>query len=167
MTCSVFVINFFSDCLVGPCVCPHWLTGSDYRDFLLHDLQSYWKVYHSQSEHGGTCMRVLCAVQDALSNTYHGQWIHRGGPSAWPPRFTPDLNHLNFYLWEHLKICVYAAPVGYEETLHHLIVFACQTICNYRCVWLDVAFHDETSRGVHWILCRTFWAPIVNVLLQL
>jgi hypothetical protein len=31
--------------------------------------QSYWKPYHWQSEHEcGTCMMVLCAVRDVLSN---------------------------------------------------------------------------------------------------
>jgi hypothetical protein len=31
----------------------------------------------------------------------------------------------------HLKAVVYAAPVDNEETLHHRIVDACQTICTY------------------------------------
>lgn len=57
-------------------------------------------------------LMVLHAVRDALSNTYHGQWVGRGWPTAWPPRFTSDLNPLDFYLWEHLKICVHAGPVN-------------------------------------------------------
>jgi hypothetical protein len=45
-----------------------------------------------------------------------------GGPTALPPRLL-ELNHLDFYLWGHLRILVYAAPVDNEE--------ACQTIRIY------------------------------------
>jgi hypothetical protein len=31
-------VGIFGDCLVGPHVLPHRLTGNHYRDFLLHDL---------------------------------------------------------------------------------------------------------------------------------
>jgi hypothetical protein len=41
------------------------------------------------------------------------------------------LNRLDFYLWEHLKTLVYAAPVDNKEALYHYIADACQTICNY------------------------------------
>jgi hypothetical protein len=41
-----------------------------------------------------------------------------------------SLNPLDFYLWEQLKILVYAAPVDNEEALHHRIVDGCQTIRN-------------------------------------
>jgi hypothetical protein len=54
----------------------------------------------------------------------------RGGPTAWSPRL-PDLNHLDSYLWEHLKTLVYAAPVDNEGALHHHSVDAFQTIRNY------------------------------------
>jgi hypothetical protein len=43
---------------------------------------------------------------------------------------SPHLNPLDFYLWEHLKTLVYAAPVDNEEALHHRTVDACQTIRN-------------------------------------
>ncbi|KAJ4436866.1 hypothetical protein ANN_16998 [Periplaneta americana] len=33
---------------------------------------------------------------------YPSRWIDRGGPIAGPPR-SPDLNPLDFYLWDHLK----------------------------------------------------------------
>jgi hypothetical protein len=71
-----------------------------------------------------------CTVSDVLNNTYHERWIGRGGPIASLP-CSPDLNPLDFYLWEPLKTPVYAAPVDNEEALHHCIVDACQTICNY------------------------------------
>jgi hypothetical protein len=60
---------------------------------------------------------------------YHDRWTGRG-PTASPPR-SPDVNPLDFYLWGHLKTLVYAVPVDNEEALHHRILDACRTICNY------------------------------------
>jgi hypothetical protein len=62
-------------------------------------------------------LSALCEM--FLSNTRHARRIDTGGPMAWPPRSTPDLNPLDFYLWGHLKTLVYAAPVDNEEALHH------------------------------------------------
>jgi hypothetical protein len=53
--------------------------------------------------------------------------IMTDGPTAWPPR-SPDFSPLDFYLWGHLKILVYAAHFDNEEALHHRIVDACQII---------------------------------------
>jgi hypothetical protein len=49
-------------------------------------------------------------VRDVLNNTGHDRLIGRKGRIAWPPR-SPDFNHVEFYLWGHLKTVVYAAPV--------------------------------------------------------
>jgi hypothetical protein len=88
--------------------------------------QSYWKMYHSQSGHEcGTCMMVLRAVRDVLSNTYHNRCIGRGGPTAWPPR-SPDLNP-PVGTPESL---MYAAPVDNGGALHHRAVDASQSIRN-------------------------------------
>jgi hypothetical protein len=80
--------------------------------------------------HGGALAHFSRALRDVLNNTYHDRWIGRGVPTAWPPR-SPDLNHLEIYLWGHLKTLVYAAPVDNEEGPHHRIVDACQIIRNY------------------------------------
>jgi hypothetical protein len=54
--------DFVGDCLVGP------LTGSHYR--FLHDLPKLLKLYRWLSERArGTCMMVLRALRDVLSNT--------------------------------------------------------------------------------------------------
>jgi hypothetical protein len=36
--------------------------------------------------HDGVPTHFSLAVRDVLNNTYHDQWIGRGGPTAWPPR---------------------------------------------------------------------------------
>jgi hypothetical protein len=80
--------------------------------------------------HDGAVAHFNCAVQDVLNNTYHVWWIGRWGPTAWPSPLL-DLNPLDFYLWEHLKTLVYAAPADNEEAFHNQIVDACQTKRNY------------------------------------
>jgi hypothetical protein len=124
------------DCLVGPHVLSHRLTGSHYRDFLLHDLPKLledvplavrarmWYMRDGASAHFSR------AVRDVPSNTYHNRWIGREGLTACPPR-SPDFNPLHIYLWRHLKALVYAAPVDNQDALHHRNVDACQTIRNY------------------------------------
>jgi hypothetical protein len=64
------------------------------------------------------------------------RWIDNRGPTAWPPRW-PDLNPLDFHLWEHLKTLAYAAPVDNEETLDHRIVDVCHNCSGGP--WWDVS----------------------------
>jgi hypothetical protein len=45
--------------------------------------------------HDGAPAHFSRAVRDVLSNTHHDRWIGRGGPTAWPPHSTPDLNPLD------------------------------------------------------------------------
>jgi hypothetical protein len=79
--------------------------------------------------HDGASAHFSRAVRNVLNNSYHDRWIDRGGPTAWPPCSTPDLNPLDFYVRGHLNTLVYAALVDNKET--HGIVDACQTISNY------------------------------------
>jgi hypothetical protein len=126
------------DCLEGPHVWPHWLTGNR---------QSYWKLYHWQSEHEcGTRVMVLRAVRDVVRNTYHDRWTGRRGPTAWPPRL-PDLNPLDLYLWGHLDTLVYAAPVDNGETLHRQTIRNCPGI--FARMWRPVMRRVEACTESH------------------
>jgi hypothetical protein len=101
------------------------------------------------------------AVRDVLNNTYHDGWIDRGGPTAWPPR-SPELNHLDFYVWIQLKPFTYAAPVANKETLR--TVDACQTIRNYPgiferircsvkgCLEARIEFHGGHFEGLLYVV---------------
>jgi hypothetical protein len=74
-------------------------SADHYRDFLSHDLPNLLEgvpVY-------GTCMMVLCAVRDVLSNTCRDECVGTGGPTARPP-CSSDLNPLYLYLWGHTKL---------------------------------------------------------------
>jgi hypothetical protein len=118
------------DCLVGPQVLPHRITGNQYLDFLLHDLQTLvesvplavrarmWYLHDSAPAHFS---RV---VRDVLNTIYYDRSTGRGGPIAWPQRSTHSIP-----VGTH-KFPVYAAPIYNEEALHHRIVDACQTIHN-------------------------------------
>jgi transposase len=121
--------GIFRDCLIGPHVLPHRLTGNHYRYFLLHDLPKLLRYVPVAVRarlwymHDGAPAHFSRAVRDVLSSTNHDQWLGRGAPTAGPP-CSPDLNPLDFYLWGHVKTLVYAAPVDNREALHHRIADA-------------------------------------------
>lgn len=57
-------------------------------------------------------------------------YFFRPGSIAWPVR-SPDLNPLDFYLWDHLKTIVYSTPIAsVEEELRARIGQAFQHIQN-------------------------------------
>jgi hypothetical protein len=99
------------------------------------------------------------AVGDVLSNTRHDRPGGRAGHTAWPPRSTPDVNPLHFYLWRHLNTLMYAAPV---DNIHRdTSPSHCGCLSDYpqlpRHLSTDAAAHDEACREVHWISWRTYY----------
>jgi len=50
-------------------------------------------------------------IRAFLSKVFPEQLVGQGGPTAWPAR-CPDLNPLDFYLWEYLKRTVYVTEVS-------------------------------------------------------
>jgi hypothetical protein len=134
------------ECLVGPQVSSHRLTGNHYRGFLSHDLPKLLEAVPLAAEHEyGTCMMMLCAVRYVLSNTYHDRWTGRGGPTAWPPR-SPDLNPLGLYLWGHIKfLCMQLLLI----TKRHFTI----------AVWMPV----KTIRNCPGITERMWWSMLRRV----
>jgi hypothetical protein len=119
------------DCLIGPHLHDIDVQANITKNSSYVICQSYRKLYYWQPQHEcGTCVMAhnsSLSVRDVLSNTCHNRWTGRGGPTARPPR-SPDFNPLDFYLREHIKLPVYAAPVDNEVA--HRIAEACQTIRN-------------------------------------
>jgi hypothetical protein len=80
----------------------------------------------------GSCMmgaspHFLLIVRHHLNQTFGEQRTGRGGTancSAW----SPDLNPLDFWLWEHLKALVYSAPINDLGMLQQQVEKACQEI---------------------------------------
>jgi hypothetical protein len=85
------------NCLVGPHVLPHRLTGNNCRDLLLHDLAKLpedapvavrARVWHM---HDGGPANFSRAVRGVLSKTCRDRYITRGWPTARLPR-SPNFN---------------------------------------------------------------------------
>lgn len=55
-------------------------------------------------------------VRQFLDDQFGNQWIGRRGAVEWPPR-SPDLSPLDYFLWGHLKSCVYTNRPRTIETL--------------------------------------------------
>jgi hypothetical protein len=53
-----------------------------------------------------------------LNQNYEGKWIGRGGLVAWPAH-PPNLNPLDFFLWDCMKLRVYHS--GKPEARHQLV----------------------------------------------
>jgi hypothetical protein len=167
-----FSINVWAgivgECLVGPHVLPHQLAGNHYQDFLLHDLPMLLEDVslavraRMWYKHDGALAHFSRAVRNVLNNTYHNQWMGRGGPTAWPP-CSPDSNPLDFYRWGTPR-----NPCICSSCWHFTIALWCLSdyLQQPQHLWTDAAVHAETCRGVHWISWRTFWALIINVLFQ-
>jgi hypothetical protein len=87
------------------------------------------------------------AVRHVPNSTYHDRRIGRGGPTAWPPRSTPNLNPLDFYLWKHIKpLCMQFLLT----TRRHFIALwtPVRLSATPPASFTDAALHDETCRGV-------------------
>ena len=52
-------------------------------------------------------------MRNHLNVTYPNQCIWRGGPVSW----SPNLTHLDYFLWGSMKSMVYGIPVTSEEDL--------------------------------------------------
>jgi hypothetical protein len=90
--------------LVGPRVVPHRPTCKHYQHFLFQYLPKLAVGPRMGYTHDGAPAHASPAMRGVLCNSYHGRWIGRGGPSAWPPPSTPDLNPLR-------TLALYTAPV--------------------------------------------------------
>ncbi|GBN90374.1 hypothetical protein AVEN_197162-1 [Araneus ventricosus] len=62
-------------------------------------------------QHDGAPAHYSIDVRLHLNATYGQQWIRRGGPVLWPAR-SPDLNCLDYFLWEYVKSLVYETLVN-------------------------------------------------------
>jgi hypothetical protein len=145
---------------------PHTKTSKNVRINLCPETFNLWVI--AERLYDAAAAHFSRAVWEVLSNTCHARWIGRGGPTAWPPRSMSHLNPLDFCLWETPKHpCVCSSYSQRRETSPS----HCGCLWDYsqlhRHLWRDVAVHDATCRGLHWISWRTFWALIINVLLKL
>ncbi|KAJ4440420.1 hypothetical protein ANN_08561 [Periplaneta americana] len=132
--------SIIDDRLVGPHVLVNRLTGQAYTNFLEntipHVLEDTPLInrQHIHFMHDGAPAHFSRTARRYLDRRFPDRWIGRGGPIAWPPR-SPDLNPLDFYLWDHLKSLVYSSPVPDLESLRNRIVTCSEDIRNTPGVW--------------------------------
>lgn len=60
------------------------------------------------------------SVREYLDSEFTNQWIGRRGTAEWPPR-SPDMNPLDYFLWGHLKSCIYNSRPRSLDDLRHRI----------------------------------------------
>jgi hypothetical protein len=104
-----FRTGIAGDRLLGPYFLPPRLTGAVYHDLLrnvrpelLQDVDLLTGI-HLGFMHDGTPSHFLLEFRKFSNNVFPEQWIGQDGPTAWPAR-SPDLNPLDFSLWEHLSL---------------------------------------------------------------
>jgi hypothetical protein len=112
-------VGNLGDQRLGPAVLPNRPSGAMYHRFLVNDLPvllehvPLHQRQHTWFMHDGSPSNFLRIVREYLNQTFGVlvHWIGRGGPVNWSAR-SPDLNPLDSWLWGHLKIVAYSAPIN-------------------------------------------------------
>jgi hypothetical protein len=119
------------DCIIGPYPLPERLTAVTYYTFmdealpvLLEDVPLATKE-HMWHQHDGAPLHYGHHICNLIDESFHGQWISRGGPMHWPSR-SPDLNPIDLFLWGHLMENIYLVlPIRPEDTTARLHAAVC------------------------------------------
>ena len=67
-------------------------------------------------QHDAAPAHFALDVREYLNNVFPNRWIGRGGPVQWSPR-SPDLTHMDFFIWGEMKCLVYETPIDTPEEL--------------------------------------------------
>ena len=78
-------------------------------------------------QHDGAPAHFYRQVREFLNAHYEERWIGRGGPIIWPAR-SPDLNVLDYFVWEHIKNLIEHRRDGTEVEVREAILAAFDTI---------------------------------------
>ncbi|GFY05057.1 putative LOC100569746 [Trichonephila clavipes] len=101
-----------------------------------HDVQELWF-----QKYGETCHTARARI-DLLKHTFGDRLISRFGPVNWPPR-SCDLTPLDYFLWDYVKLLVYADK---PQTLDHLEDNIRRVIAKIRPQMLEKVIENWTSR---------------------
>jgi hypothetical protein len=69
---------------------------------------------HGNFPADGASLHRCRIFRDYLDATLPNLWLGIVGPLAWPP-LSPDITHLDFFLWDYVKDKVYATKVTGAE----------------------------------------------------
>ncbi|XP_046435973.1 uncharacterized protein LOC124187828 [Neodiprion fabricii] len=118
--------GMIDDELIGFCVLPARLDGETYRQFLEDRIPDLLKVRPLERravmlfQHDGAPAHFSARTRQFLNERFPDRWIGGGGPVAWPPR-SPDLNPLDYCLWDLIKEFVYEDPPNTLEALENQV----------------------------------------------
>ncbi|GFV02593.1 DUF4817 domain-containing protein [Trichonephila clavipes] len=101
-----------------------------------HDVQKLWF-----QQDGATCHTARATI-DLLKDTFGDSLISRFAPVNWPPR-SCDLIPLAYFLWDYVKLLVYAEK---PQTLDHLEDNIHRVIADIRPQMLEKVIENWTSR---------------------
>lgn len=99
------------------------LNGEKYCEILNEVVVPYFTREEARREwfqHDGAPPHFSRAARDVLNEHLPGRWIGRAGPLSWPPR-SCDLTLNDFWLWGHVRDCVYKYEIPDLETLQTTI----------------------------------------------
>ena len=87
-------------------------------------------------------------VRQFLDATFPNRWIGRDGPTPWPPR-SPDIAHLDFFLWGYVKDKVFSTPVPDITNLKARITDAFDTITGdmLENTWREIDYRLDVLRA--------------------
>ncbi|KAJ4432094.1 hypothetical protein ANN_20708 [Periplaneta americana] len=87
----------------------------------------------------------VCSVRSWLDENVRNQWVGRRGAREWSPR-SPDLNPLDFVLWDYLKEKVYEVKIRDLQHLRTRIVEKCRETTAYMLhrILSSMTFHLQT-----------------------
>ncbi|GBL85885.1 hypothetical protein AVEN_183664-1 [Araneus ventricosus] len=79
-------------------------------------------------------------ARKVLDDKFPRRWIGRGGPIPWLPR-SPDITHLDFFLWGYVENIVYQSPIRDTDEPKSRITAAIQTVdcAMLHRTWLEIS----------------------------
>jgi len=80
-------------------------------------------------KHDGAQRQFSQVVRQYLNHKFPNRRIGCGGAQNWPP-WSPDLNPLDYHVWDYMKAMVYAHKVNTREELFKQILRAARSFNN-------------------------------------
>ena len=89
-------------------------------------------------------------VRTFLDEIFPDRWIGRDGPTPWPPR-SPDITHLDFFLWGYVEDQVFSLPVPDMHTLKVRIWHAVETVTEEMLenTWREIEYRLDVLRATN------------------
>jgi len=92
-----------------------------------------------------------------LDATFRNRWVGRDGPTPWPPR-SPDITHLDFFLWGYVKDKVFSTPVPDITILKARITDGIATVTEdmLENTWREIDYQLDVLRATKGALVEVY-----------